>query len=293
MTTFCWIKFKKSLLSLLFVFIGVLFFLSIPIQETFEGEARNNLSIQGWKRPVTSLLIEEGAEVFGTLCFLIAATLYAVYASKKNQQISNYAICLQITEKFNKVAIWLGVLIISLGISMFLLYLSLDHLPKGDVGVPQNWFPCVLTFIIAICSIYTVTNSKISQKGIARSCIILIGLSLFASMYIGSYMYDSIRLSKGVLFGISIHRMVMIIVLLIGLMLIGHTKNNKERFLVLGWAFILSITLFVKGTLFPYLTFISFSLFLYYMFYQVAGYRASFQRNVNNEYRNVISSHSR
>jgi len=78
MTTFAWFRLRRCVPAFLLMVAGVLLFLTIPAQEVLEISL---FSINGEsRRPPALSVLEEGTELAGTICFIIAFVLYATRA---------------------------------------------------------------------------------------------------------------------------------------------------------------------------------------------------------------------
>jgi hypothetical protein len=77
MLAFGWTRVRESPAAALCMTGAVLLFLSVPVQEHFEGGMRfASGEGRAWRRPPIHAVAEEGAEVMGSLLFLAAALIY-------------------------------------------------------------------------------------------------------------------------------------------------------------------------------------------------------------------------
>jgi len=82
MIAFCLKQLKYSTLSAIFAIIGILCYLSLPFQEHIETTAWHSAEDRAsWQRPLFNLLLEEGAEIFGTFFMLTATFIFALKES--------------------------------------------------------------------------------------------------------------------------------------------------------------------------------------------------------------------
>ncbi len=183
MTLFSWLRLRKPLSAGVFMVLGIIFFLSNPIQENFEISSwQNSPNPAAWHRPVFYLLLEEGSEVFGTFCFFISTVIYYSYTIKKIQHKNVTVSAAKI--KFTGTRILIAVLA-GMVVLMVLIDVMVKRNVSTDVGIPKNWFPAVLAFIGSLCSFYIFLNS--TKNRIAY--LFLSILSLVISMYCGSDIY--------------------------------------------------------------------------------------------------------
>jgi hypothetical protein len=84
MLLFSWFRLKYTPWAIGLFILGVLLFLSNLLQERFEIESF--WASQGdtsYRRPAFFLLLEEGSEILGSLCFIVSGALYATSAIRK------------------------------------------------------------------------------------------------------------------------------------------------------------------------------------------------------------------
>ncbi|WP_346289896.1 hypothetical protein [Sphaerothrix gracilis] len=187
MLIFSWIRLRKHWLSLIFLLLGMASFISIPFQEHIET-AMKIAAGEGWHRPIFLTLLEEGAELFGSLCFLIATTLYGSWSGKKTDILSLSDIKLELSYSQKKSLVYGIAAIVCVGIVMILLDLTIAQ-AEGDTGIAKNWFPSAAAFLSALICFYR--SSKQSKIGrYQKSTYFLMGfVSLIFSAYYGSGLY--------------------------------------------------------------------------------------------------------
>ncbi len=78
MLVFAWTRLRREPLVAMLLVAGVALFLSVPFQEEVEVAILTATAAGTAERPVVGTLLEEGSEIFGSLCFLGAMLLYAL-----------------------------------------------------------------------------------------------------------------------------------------------------------------------------------------------------------------------
>ncbi len=188
MLIFGWVQLKRYPRALLFLTLGVILFLSVPLQEKIEMRVLASLAdIAPGQRPIWHILVEEGSEIFGSLSFFCAMAIYLSIAVKENprrDQVGNLELPLVLKRRplLAGAALFVGVS----AISMFMLQWASPILSTGEEGVdgiPQNWFPSMLAALIAL---FCLQLSK-TEFALRRALSLLTaGLAIVLSAYWGS-----------------------------------------------------------------------------------------------------------
>ena len=153
-------------LATAFMVVGVLLLLSNPLQENFEIESMQNLGDPSqWKRPVIYLLLEEGSEIFATICFLVSTMTYYAYSNRQIKSL-NAVSSNNITFQISKIKLlWFTIsLVILLGALMAIVDRYIQREVNNEIGIPKNWFPATMTFIVFISSLYFFYNSSKARR---------------------------------------------------------------------------------------------------------------------------------
>jgi hypothetical protein len=142
MVIFCWQRLRQNLWSAAFFLLGLLFFLSLRFQEAYEMAYHTN------GRPVKFTLLEEGSEIFGSFCFLIALTLSLISMRDKPAQLATGIL---INLKFKLIKRWaLGgtfLLLFVFCCSQLFIQEYFKGFAPGDKGIPKNWFPGAVAYL--------------------------------------------------------------------------------------------------------------------------------------------------
>ena len=214
MITFFLSKIKTSKRSFVFLTMGTLLFLSNPFQEAIElSDYHSAAQPNFWKRDTGLLLLEEGSEILGMLCFFSAMALYAFDCRNRfNQSTPGINLNIRITQSAFLSYIFLIWLVCF--ILMTAIYLNANQIIKGDDGVAHNWFPSAGFFLVALVALYKTLNNK--RKRGRKYYGLLAFLALFQSLYYGSNIYASELVYNAVFMGISIHHLILFLNISIG-----------------------------------------------------------------------------
>lgn len=138
MAAFFWLHLRTKKTSFMLMISGLLLYLSNPLLERTELA----LAAQGLTQLNSLLWAEEGGEIFGSLCFLVAALSYA-------KQLKGTTVKIPLTK--------LVLPVISFGALISVIFWAVNvypnYLPRGDVGIAQNWFPATLFMLTTLISV--------------------------------------------------------------------------------------------------------------------------------------------
>jgi len=220
---FAWARMRSSPTGCLLVLIGAALFASVPIQEYIETDVKAAANGPGWQRPVLDILLEEGTELAGMICFLIAFSIYAVGRA----QLSNPG------EKPRGAAVrmlfdrqrYLLTILALLFLGTTGVVISTYFLPPDEIrGTAQNWFPSALSFLAALVTWHTGDRSALYQRLPSLSVAI-------ASLVISAYAGGNFQ-------ALSNLKLKLAVILTIALACAIHLlmRNSRtERALVLVW----------------------------------------------------------
>ena len=186
MILFSWIRFRRMPLAATLMIIGVLLLLSNPLQENFEIESMQNaLNPAQWKRPVIFILLEEGSEIFATICFLVSTMIYYVHAKKQIKNLDT--VSSNITLSKIKLLRFVIFIIILLGALMAIMAIYVPREPNNEIGIPRNWFPSVVSFMVSCIGFYSCFYYKLKRP---KSLFFFMSvLSVLISAYCGMDLY--------------------------------------------------------------------------------------------------------
>lgn len=178
MLFFSLLRLRRSGKSLLFFIAGILCYLTNPVQENFEIANYGSGVVQ---RPLYLLLLEEGSELLGSLCFLASACTYAAFSSSKlfdGLRPGEIKVTISLSKK--TLVFYLLLLLVGCGAVLTLLTYMFGYV-KGEnqVGVPKNWIPSMLGFLIFAYCLYMGVNYKNKRRAYLVLSILAITISIF------------------------------------------------------------------------------------------------------------------
>ncbi len=234
MIGFSLLRMKGAPWAMVLLVVGVLLFLSIPIQEEFEiCTMRASADPALWKRPIAFLLMEEGAEIMGSLCFLISTIIYSQWASrqytKKNKGLLTVVAPINLHYKSAMLIFFLYTA--SLGIAIALIHLFPENNVNADSGIARNWFPSVTAFLSAVLCFALYKQSNLTNARFRIEYGSLATCCLATSVYFGINLYAFNNILSKV-FSVGI----ILISVLIGLKIMRVIKNKVSRYTIVGWA---------------------------------------------------------
>jgi hypothetical protein len=244
MLLFGWVHLRRVPLAFAFTIIGIGLFLSIPVQEYFEHKAwRAAPDYATWRRPVFYLLLEEGSEIFGSLCFILSSALYSISLSRKKEDLfssSYFHIRFAIRRKM--ALLYFTLLALIAGIGMITIKFTIPNpVEGGDTGTPENWFPSAIAFFVSAFSFYIFRIAKENQPKSARNIYLALSvLCIVLSMYYGSGMYAYVLWGERIRFEI-INALALALVVLFGIKLFLINKKPGYRFGIIAWAVFLCV----------------------------------------------------
>ncbi len=184
-------RLRSNSMALLFLSIGILLYLSNPFQENFEiASHQAAANPETWKRPVFFLFLEEGSEIFGSLCFLIGVTLYALKSLNSSQRGLR---SIEIEFESSKIFRFTLLVIIIPSVGLLLTeFIFGNVIAQSQVGVPKNWFPSMIAFLIFLYSLNTITSLDLRHHKHFKTILLItsvlgVGLSLFYGSNLYAY----------------------------------------------------------------------------------------------------------
>lgn len=176
MVGFGWLHLRRRPGAFTLMVVGVAAFLSVPVQEYIEVDVMRAAAGEGWERPTSLLLLEEGSEFLGTLSVLAATLLYWSAAGASATRVST-----------RQAVVGLACVALLLGLGGAAVSATLGGL-DGDDGNPSNWPPAVLAFLVAVlCG--NLARAAPPRSSTRRAYLGLGLFSLLASAYVGGGIY--------------------------------------------------------------------------------------------------------
>jgi hypothetical protein len=260
MIAFYLTKINISRRSFICFITGTFLFLSNPIQEHIEISAYHSASDpDNWRRPTSLLLLEEGSEIFGALCFFAAMIFYAVDRSRK---LRPGQVDVNIRIPFNYAVFLCSVvaLVVMAFVAMSILYLYADTMVKGDDGIAENWFPSALFFILAIVGCYRGVANTLHQ--ISKRDLLLAASALMYSGYFGSNLYAHELMERSVLPGLSVNSLYLIFNICVGGLLCFLFRSECTRAFIFGFMALVFLQLWETPVPVPFAGYLSACLLL-------------------------------
>ena len=174
MAAFAWLRLRRAPAAAAFFVTGIALFLSNPVMELIEMSLLHgggSIRIHD-----TLLVVEEGlAELGGTLCFLIGVLLYI----RATAGAGPHEFALDTPEAIHALAT--GALLLTAGVPA--MRWLVDRLPAGDTGIPDNWFPAAVLYLLALFALTTRGTRAIPFAAGAIALSAAFGASLYG--YVG------------------------------------------------------------------------------------------------------------
>lgn len=152
-----WYKLRQNRASLIWFGVGLLCLLSVPVQEEIEMSLfRMAVEGQPWRRPIWHMLLEEGTEMAGFLCFLAAFIPLAGPVTFRGNRLS-------LSVARAAVAVLFAILALGVPVSRILLE---QVFAIGDTGRLSFWFPLIGALLAALLAAWAYSGSvKAGRNG--------------------------------------------------------------------------------------------------------------------------------
>ena len=211
------------------------------------------------------LLLEEGTEIFGSLCFLISVTAYAA-GSARNKKGSAYNPALDISFSINHHTVFYLTGLITAGTGTLIWIMQhYKGLMTGDNGIPENWFPSAVAFVIALISFYIYLKTHSQRSPTKRLYLTLSLLDIILSLYFGSNLYSFLLFKNSNWIKLIPNLLLMITAIAIGIKLASRFQNAWSRAGILGWLLLLAAAMVIQLPHIPALGWLAFSCLLFSM----------------------------
>lgn len=194
MLWFCLREIKQAPLAVAFAVLGILLFVTIPLQEHFEVQEWHAAADRAtWMRPAYLLIIEEGTELFGATLMLISTLLFLAYTGNSGNKFSLKRPFYLRFSVSRKKALFVVVLIcVLLLLFMFLLKDNPLLELKGGHGIMLNWFPSAVAFLISLTGIIIFFRKRSFSENFRKTSLFTAFFSLFLSVYYGGNIHGFI-----------------------------------------------------------------------------------------------------
>jgi hypothetical protein len=267
MTAFGFLRFKKNKWAMLFGILGVLLFITVPLQERLEwSKAIWDTNTKNYDRSAYSIIIEEGTEIFGSLSFIICLVHYLIVFHRKPEGNENFLINKRLL--INSKQLFRNIIIIVC--IFFMLNIAIEyeflHVQKSDNGIPENWFPSMAAFTTSLISFYLYFENKpTKQRGLLFFGILTLGISA----YFGSNLINRV-LEKTSNFSLLLNIVLATIILLTSVYLIAKNKYFFSRIGLATWALFFCLVFFLNFNNAANLGFLSFAFLNLFFFFDVS-----------------------
>ena len=185
---FSWVRLRRNPWVFCSMLLGLIAYLANPFLEEAEMILlKSVLQPSAIKQHDFLVLIEEGAELFGSLCFFSAAIINIYWNIRQRSQKDACGILhYKLTIPYKTVLAGAVGLLSLFSFAMLMIYLTDFREIEGDTGIPENWFPCTLAALDGIISVY-IWRFLPGQKIVLRASYLLLGLyCIFMSAYYGA-----------------------------------------------------------------------------------------------------------
>ena len=284
---FGWTQVKRNKWVFIFMFLGLIAYLMNPLLEEAEMRLLDPaIRASSLRQHDFYVLIEEGTELFGTLCFFSAAIIYIYWSTRKLPNIDRDLLMQKgLVIPFKKVITGAIGLFSLFSIAMLMLYLTGFKDIKGDTGIPENWFPCAMAAFDAITGFY-IWKVIPGKKIFIRSCFFLLALfCVFMSAYYGANLRGWLLMPEvpdQIPHIVNFSLILLAIAITLTSML--KVKNNWNVLGLLVWAIIFS-SAFYLGNKYSagYLDLVAFTILFLLLIYHLEYWQSSayFSKKIN------------
>ncbi len=185
MLAFGWFHVRRVRPAFWLIVLGVALFVSDPVLEQVEMLLLQAGAPPGsWARFAHDALViieEGGIELFGGLCFLTATIVYAANRTKGSG--------LKISMESTTAILATRTLTACSLAGMVFTSWAVRHLPPGDIGIPDNWYPAAGLFLLAVVLMATERKLSGEQAGFSRTTLGLALAAIVFSAYFGADTY--------------------------------------------------------------------------------------------------------
>ncbi len=221
---FVWFHLRQRRLTFWLMGLGLGLYIINPFMELAEMALLGAAETAGaMQRHDFLVWLEEGAEIFGTLSFLIASIVYVSQTG-----------AIRINFRLKTAVILTTILTILLIVGQQITAVILQNIERGDTGNPLNWYPSILALFVALIAFYLAHNQS------EKTAVFIITALFFTTLSF----YYGINI-RGWLFGLDMGRLIVHGGLITTAVFITYTLTQTSQ---LGWqkaGAILWLTLFI------------------------------------------------
>jgi hypothetical protein len=174
MVAFAWMRLRRAPAAFACIVGGVALFLSDPVLEIFEMSLLRRAGAGDMAVHDALLVIEEGlVELGGAVAFLAGVLLYVRRVDVAEDRVQSFRV-----GRTGRAAVAIAGLAMS-GLAATSHWI-VARMPRGDTGIPENWFPAASLFVIAWWS------SRVPHR---RGGAPIAAVALALSAYFGAGLY--------------------------------------------------------------------------------------------------------
>ena len=250
---FSWLKMSRYRSAMILSIVGIGLYIINPTLEELQNILLRSSSLTTAQQQLynMSLLLEEGAELFGSLAFLSALLLYCghrlkTFKTSDTQSASSLKIDISMVTLLNIMSTWIGALVFSM--------VSLQRLNiqawQGDSGIPSNWFPAATAFLAGLICLVNLGNADKQSKPQSYLHWTYASFCLALSLYYGlhaPHVFSNDLLSQNFSIG-HLQRLFIIVAVLLNLWLSSQTKRWEIKLGIWIWPLLLGLTFHLHST---------------------------------------------
>jgi hypothetical protein len=248
---FAALRVRLSPAASVLMLLGLLLFLSIPIQEHVEVEMMGaSDSPEPWKRPVGLAILEEGTEIFGSLCFFASTLMYLrMLAGRFTGATGDRA-----AEEQVLIAVrpWLGAAAVAL-LAIGLLVVEFGLLPftasRPNWGIPRNWFASALAFAAALIGLelWRTTRRTPHEWGVSRFLMLALLCLVVSSDHGSAHAFTQRLWMEHPTRSLQVHAVYALAVLISAAAVIRQPFPSRIRWSIGLWAVLLAAGILTRG----------------------------------------------
>jgi hypothetical protein len=235
MMGFAWFFLRKNITTVVLLALGCALFSSIPVQEYYEIKmwSATNYS-DNWQRPILLILLEEGAELFASICFVAGMINFL----SRGRQPIEFSFS---TPRTITVTLFLFLFVGCIGTLVNHYRSDL----QSDTGIAINWLPSAVIILLAFVETAKQKNSTWIHFVLVSGVSCFFGANLYAVLP-----WQEIRTTR-----------LLISALMVGavsFILYSMIKNNRgPRLLIatISWVISLALSLLYPNNFVPFVVY--------------------------------------
>ena len=262
---FATLRVRQSPAAFWLMLLGLFLFLSVPIQEHLEVAAKLAADPrQGSGRPAASAVLEEGTEIFGSLCFLASTLLYLRMLVRRSGSGSDQGAKDQVSFAVTPAMGVAAVVLLAIGFAVVEFGLLRRITVSGPWGNPRNWFPSALAFGAALVALGIWRGARHARHSTSSAPFLLLALMcLVVSADHGNAHEFTQRLwSAQPTRNLLVNAAYATAVLFSAVVVMAQPLSGRVRWLLGVWAVLLAAGILTRSPLLAPLSFAAFAVLL-------------------------------